>query len=134
MPEQLHLRLALADVAAGAEQLRELATTLDRWPGATPTQRARTAMGTRHPMGWAVPGPEGATCGTCGHCRRRLRAVRVYLKCDLVRSTAGQATDTRARWPACARWTVRQVEASSSSGNDPAGRRHPVSGCAPRSV
>ena len=42
-------------------------------------------------------GPTGKTCRDCLHLVRHLK----YLKCDLVRPTASEATDIRAKTPAC---------------------------------
>jgi hypothetical protein len=51
------------------------------------------------------PGPEGATCGTCGYLFRKVYSSRTYLKCSLRGGlTRGAATDQRAGWRACALW------------------------------
>lgn len=59
-------------------------------------------------------GPEGETCKTCKHLRRKSLA-KVYLKCELMRPvwTGGAKTDIKAKSPACAKW-----EAQASSDND----------------
>ena len=43
-------------------------------------------------------------CGDCAHLRRVGKAS-VHLKCSLARQTSGAATDWRARWPACGRFS-----------------------------
>lgn len=78
--------------------------TPDRWQGCTASQRASVRRGL-HPLGHPLRGaPEGETRGTCAHLRRHRGASTTYLKCRLTRQTFGPATDTRSRWPACARW------------------------------
>lgn len=48
-------------------------------------------------------GPEGETCGTCGHHVVHIWSKR-YHKCALVKPTRGPGTDIRVRSPACAKW------------------------------
>ncbi len=56
------------------------------------------------PMG---SGPEGETCGSCGHLAR-VQHARVYLKCGhpdcRPKWTGGPGTDVRAKDPACSKW------------------------------
>ena len=79
------------------------------FPGATPTQRASALQG-RHALGHAMPaeGTRAAseTCGTCGHreVARTCNNTPAFSKCALSTQTKGKASDTRRRWPACARW------------------------------
>ncbi|WP_056212978.1 hypothetical protein [Methylobacterium sp. Leaf94] len=61
--------------------------------------------------GYAFPpgtGPEGETCGSCGHLTR-IRLASTYSKCGLARArwTGGKATDVLLRSPACRRWEAR---------------------------
>lgn len=55
----------------------------------------------------ALPGsgPEGETCGSCGHHVIK-RLGKKYHKCDLMRLawTGGAGTDIRVRSPACSKW------------------------------
>lgn len=48
-------------------------------------------------------GPDGQTCGTCGHLRRQGGVAGHYLKCAL-KHTGGPGTDLRKSWPACSHW------------------------------
>jgi len=57
----------------------------------------------RHPMGFAL-GIEQTKCGTCKHLHRHQR-TKTYLKCSLTRMTGGPATDVRAKWRGCEKWT-----------------------------
>ena len=56
------------------------------------------------------PGPEGAKCKTCVHCRYPLHQSGRFWKCDLRRLTHGRATDHRVTWPACGKYEERQGE------------------------
>jgi len=47
------------------------------------------------------PGPAGVTCKTCAHLIRVPGGRHVYLKCARYRISASEATDWRAKWPAC---------------------------------
>jgi hypothetical protein len=49
------------------------------------------------------PGPDKATCKTCGHLAVRSYGRRYY-KCDLRKMTACAATDHRVRWRACGKY------------------------------
>jgi hypothetical protein len=51
------------------------------------------------------PGPDGATCRTCVHLMRLAHHDRTYRKCALRSVTHGAATDHRAGWPACGRFS-----------------------------
>lgn len=78
-------------------------TPADRFPGAAVTQRDAVAHG-RHPLGRALPGPEGETCGTCGHSRNvndNLAGKAIY-QCE--EAPRGISRRVRVRWPACTRW------------------------------
>ncbi len=77
--------------------------------GATATQKHNVKQG-RHAMGHAMPGPEGETCGSCGHKETSYNCdgKPSWSKCALARQTGGKASDTRRRWPACARWESKQ--------------------------
>lgn len=61
----------------------------------------------------AIPGtgPEGETCGSCGHLVRR-QFSRTYLKCGLMqRFWKGSAkTDVRAKDLACRRWAPKEQQ------------------------
>ena len=89
----------------------------ERFPGATPTQQDRARRGL-HPMGHPMPVlcelVAAETCGACAH-RQRQRSdsgKKTWSKCALAARTGGPATDTRAGWPACARWmSVEAAEA-----------------------
>lgn len=52
------------------------------------------------------PGPEGSRCGDCVHLYRKGGIAKHVLKCDLRRNTDGEATDHRAKWPACGRFVA----------------------------
>lgn len=54
-------------------------------------------------------GPEGATCKTCTHLRRK-HFSKVYIKCDLRPNTNGPATDHKAGWPACGKYQFATTE------------------------
>jgi hypothetical protein len=54
-------------------------------------------------------GPQGETCKTCRHIRRKMGGRKSYPKCALVKWTSGTATDIRVHAPACSRWS-RPVE------------------------
>jgi len=58
-----------------------------------------------HPLTREPARPELGTCGTCVH-----RVGIKYPKCDHPDTprTNGPATDVRAKWPACHRWTDRE--------------------------
>lgn len=47
---------------------------------------------------------EGLTCKGCVFLVKRGKAS-LYFKCALTKMTRGAATDWRAGWPACGRWT-----------------------------
>ena len=88
-----------------------------RFPGATATQQDRARRGL-HPMGHAMPAlvePAAAeTCGTCAHRQRgqSYSGKKSWSKCAIAAQSHGTATDTRAGWPACARWmSVEAAEA-----------------------
>lgn len=52
-------------------------------------------------------GPKGETCKTCVHlCRTGSGSRKTFLKCGLMRPvwTRGNATDIRAKTPACQLW------------------------------
>lgn len=57
----------------------------------------------QHPHHGDPLGPAGETCGSCAH-MVHVRFARTYLKCGLGPDSRGPATDTRARWLACAKW------------------------------
>ena len=86
----------------GACDGKTVNANLDRFPGGTVTQRQRAARGL-HPMGFGMPGPDGETCKSCDH-YYTVQFAKRYLKCGLVKATAGPGTDVRARWLACDRW------------------------------
>jgi DNA segregation ATPase FtsK/SpoIIIE-like protein len=52
-------------------------------------------------------GPDGETCGSCGHSWYRERTRR-YWKCELVKTTHGEATDIRVRTAACRLWIKKR--------------------------
>lgn len=74
---------------------------------------AEGAAGWKHrkgpvPRGHVMPpgsGPQGETCGSCGHLVRK-RMSGTYLKCGLNRAnwTGGGGSDVRARDAACSSW------------------------------
>ena len=77
----------------------------------TPTEikRDRRRANSR-PRGHAAPpgsGPDGDTCGSCGHIYYFERSKRYY-KCGLVKPTHGSATDLRKRDLACSRWVPQE--------------------------
>ena len=82
-----------------------------RFPGASVTQACRAQSGHQHAQGHPMPAlvlvVAAETCGTCAHKERHTGNAekRVYLKCALGPKSFGGATDIRARWPACSRWT-----------------------------
>ena len=54
-------------------------------------------------------GPNGETCGTCGHCYLRgTRSGKWFSKCDLVKATGGPGTDIVRKSPACSRWVNKR--------------------------
>lgn len=71
--------------------------------------RQRATNGRKHGHA-AVPGtgPEGETCGSCAFLERQ-KYANTYMKCRLMRVywTQSEATDVRARDPACRRWGKR---------------------------
>jgi hypothetical protein len=69
----------------------------------TARQRQLVADGW-HPLTRGRAHPE---LGTCGDCRHRLAAGRTYPKCELGPANRGAATDVRAWWPACSRFTPK---------------------------
>jgi len=75
--------------------------------GCTSTQARRVKKG-YHPMALPMPPQDSPlrdeTCGTCRHLERHDSYRRNYLKCALTPQSHGSATDTRAKWPACAKW------------------------------
>lgn len=80
----------------------------------TPAERRRlTGRATTQPKGYAAmpgTGPEGETCGSCGHLYRN-RLAKTYLKCELMQRfwTGGAGTDVRARSPACRNWQAPEI-------------------------
>lgn len=82
-------------------------------PHMTPAERR--ALMTRVPrkgLYAAQPGggPEGETCGSCAHLRRKQMA-KTYLKCALTAKawTGGAGTDVKARAPACSKWQKKDT-------------------------
>ena len=65
-------------------------------------QQAKLDNG-RHPLNNLPLANNGHTCGDCVH-RYYVRYASSYPKCDLGPNTRGEATDVRARWPACISW------------------------------
>jgi len=62
--------------------------------------------------GYAAPpgtGPEGQSCGTCGHYRRAHHQAGVFLKCGLLQHcwTHGPGTDIKAGSPSCRLWEAQ---------------------------
>lgn len=56
-------------------------------------------------------GPEGETCGSCEHVRKRFTgAGRAFHKCELRRAswTAGGGSDVRLKDPACGAWEKKE--------------------------
>ena len=89
----------------------------ERFPGATATQQDRARRGL-HPMGHPMPAlcelVAAERCGACAHRQRgrNYSGSKTWSKCALAARTGGPATDTRAGWPACARWmSVEAAEA-----------------------
>lgn len=54
---------------------------------------------------------DGSTCGGCDHLVAPQHGARRHFKCALFGSTRSEATDWRAKWPACGRFTPREVVA-----------------------
>jgi hypothetical protein len=80
----------------------------DRVYAMTPAERKKATRKEPIPKGYAAPpgaGPEGETCGSCGH-HARVQHAKTYHKCDLMRQswTGGGGTDIRVRSPACRLW------------------------------
>lgn len=95
-----------------------------RFSGTTATQQRRVLLGL-HPMGHPMPA-EGApacseTCKSCANLRRNVW-TKTYLKCALCPSTGGLGSDTRAKWPACARWRSPAAEEADQRAEVEAGR------------
>lgn len=79
-----------------------------------PAQARLVALG-RHPMGGALGSAE-TSCGACVHLvRNGMRSGRVYLKCALSRQSCGPATDLRAKWRGCEKWTQAPSGAESET-------------------
>lgn len=51
-------------------------------------------------------GPDGETCGSCGHCMYTKPNMRRYYKCGLLKPTTGAGTDIRLKTEACQFWTA----------------------------
>lgn len=49
-------------------------------------------------------GPEGETCGTCGHFIRKEFNGRTYFKCAMIGDSNCDASDIRKGQPACRDW------------------------------
>ena len=74
-----------------------------RFPGASSTQQKQIRRGL-HPLGRALPGPAGETCGSCArsyNTNQNPDGKAIY-QCE--QATAGTSCQVRVRWPACARW------------------------------
>ena len=56
-----------------------------------------------HPATRVALLPDGETCGTCVHFKRR-RYSKTYFKCALVPDTRGAGSDIRKSLPACIQW------------------------------
>lgn len=58
-----------------------------------------------------LPGEHGHTCGDCAHLCR-IGMAGTYHKCGLTRATwsGGRASDVLVKWPACARWALREED------------------------
>lgn len=54
-------------------------------------------------------GPQGETCGSCGHACCHRGASKNYWKCDRVRPTHGPGTDIRLKAAACSGWEAKAV-------------------------
>jgi hypothetical protein len=85
----------------------------------TPAERRRMQQRAPKAKGYAAPpgtGPDGETCGSCGHLVRKQMA-KVYRKCGLMRAhwTGGKGTDVLVASPACRNWITR----SSDQGDAP---------------
>ena len=85
-----------------------------RFTHTTATQQQSVLRGL-HPMGHKMPEPGSRACNeTCGSCGHRETATTgdgkpSFSKCAFTRHSAGKATDTRRRWPACARWESKET-------------------------
>lgn len=53
-------------------------------------------------------GPEGVTCKSCAHLRRLGHHDSSYLKCLKYGVSHSEATDWRAKWPACGAYEAEQ--------------------------
>lgn len=75
----------------------------------TPSERRRLRGGPQAKSYAGKPGtgPEGETCGSCGHLIRK-HLAKVYRKCGLMERhwTGGKGTDVLATAPACRNWTA----------------------------
>lgn len=72
------------------------------WPK---SQRERALAGKHPANGEDFCEVEGATCGNCEHRIRRHYGGHHYIKCGLLPMTKGPATDIRAGWLGCVRWS-----------------------------
>ncbi len=82
-------------------------TLFGRWEVLEPPAPGKARRKTPERRGYVAPpgtGPEGETCGSCGHCVRSWNDK--FAKCRLVEKfwTGGYATDVRRRAPACKKW------------------------------
>lgn len=88
-----------------------------RFPGASATQQKQIRRGL-HPLGRALPGPAGETCGSCARSSNtnpNPYGKAVY-QCE--QATVGTSCRVRVRWPACTRWTsVEAAEAEAHAEN-----------------
>lgn len=74
--------------------------------GMEPPRRYAPKVLSPRPAGYAAQpgtGPEGETCGTCAHCRKKTGHAKVFYKCALMLSawTHGRDSDVLLKSPAC---------------------------------
>lgn len=95
--------------------------------GTEPARRyASPAKCSPKPAGYAAApgtGPEGESCGTCGHCRVRTAQGRRFYKCGLMVASwsKDRGTDVVLKSPACTRWEKGQPTESHVRLRDPWG-------------
>lgn len=76
-----------------------------------PRAYAPSSVFSAKPNGYAAApgtGPEGQTCGQCGHCRQRAVHQRHFYKCALAMHawSRDRSTDILLKSPACSRFTA----------------------------
>lgn len=76
-----------------------------------PRAYAPSSVFSAKPNGYAAApgtGPEGQTCGQCGHCRQRTVHQRHFYKCALAMHawSRDRSTDILLKSPACSRFTA----------------------------